>query len=443
VTELVIRGGRLLDPGQGLDQIGDLLIREGRIAALGAPGSLSGDEVLPAEGLVVCPGFIDLHCHLREPGYEDKETIATGSRAAAAGGFTTLCCMPNTNPPLDQAAVVEYVQEIARRGGVVRVLPIGCVSQGRRGEALAELAELAEAGVVGFSDDGSPVADSRLMRSALEYSRMLGLPIIDHCEEPTLARGGLMNEGPVSTRLGLKGMPAAAEDIAVERDLALAELTGGWVHIAHVSTAGAVERIRRARSRGLRVTAEVTPHHLVLTDAWVAGGGRLATQGQGSPSGFPYDTATKVNPPLRTAADVRAVLEGLRDGTIEAIATDHAPHDSPDKLCEYGVAAFGISGLETALGLLLTLVHSGQLELATLVERLTAGPARLLGARGEGLGTLRVGALADITILDLEREWVVDPSRFASKGKNTPLAGLRLRGQVVATLSGGKVVYRA
>jgi len=491
-TSLVLRGGRLLDPGQGLDRPGDLLIEAGRIAAIGAAGTLSGEEVFQASGLVVCPGFIDVHCHLREPGFEEKETIATGTAAAAAGGFTTLCCMPNTEPPIDRAAVVEYVLKMARIEGMVRVLPIGCITLGRKGEQLTEMADLAQAGAVAFSDDGSPVASARLMRSALEYSSMLGVPVIDHCQDPSLSQGAVVHEGWVSTALGLKGEPAAAEEVMVERDLALAELTGGWVHIAHVSTAGSVERIRRAKARGVRVTAEVTPHHLTLTHEWVAGRASLpGVEAWNGWSLFPYDTSTKVNPPLRTVEDTRALLEGLRDGTIDAIATDHAPHDTPSKLCEYDDAAFGISGLETALGLLLTLVHSGQMDLGLLVQKLTAGPARLLGTRneeqgtgrGQGLGsgfrvqgsgegqgsrfrsqgspedrgtaldsrpstldsrlsTLAPGAPADIAIFDPEQTWVVDPFRMASKGKNTPLAGLTLRGRVVATIYGGSMVYR-
>jgi len=447
-VSLLIRGGRILDPGQGLDREADLLIDGGKIAALGAPGSLKGDEEFPAGGLVVSPGFIDLHCHLREPGFEEKETIATGTAAAAAGGFTTVCCMPNTDPPIDRAAVVEYVQKTARVEGAVRVVPIGCVTRGRKGEQLTEMAELAEAGVAGFSDDGSPVASARLMRSALEYSSMLGLPVIDHCQDPSLSQGVAMHEGWVSTLLGLKGEPAASEEIIVERDISLAELTGGWVHIAHVSTAGSVERIRRARARGVRVTAEVAPHHLTLTHEWVAGRGALpgiVAWPEGSPA--PYDTSTKVNPPLRTADDIRALLEGLRDGAIDAIATDHAPHDLPTKLCEYDDAASGICGLETALGLLLTLVHSGQLDLPLLVRKLTSGPAGIMGSKLDRrvpdlLSKIVPGAPADIVIFDPDQTWVVDPARFASKGKNTPLAGLTLRGRVVATIFNGNVVYR-
>jgi len=452
---LAIRGGRVLDPGRGLDTIADVLIEGGRIAAIG-PG-LAGSapptaDVIEAEGLVVCPGFVDIHCHLRDPGFEHKETIESGTRAAARGGFTTVCCMPNTEPPIDSQATVEYVLRTAAAVGLVRVLPIGCVSRGRHGEALAELADLAEAGVVGFSDDGNPVTDGSLMRRALEYSQALGLPVIDHCEEPSLTKEGVMHEGWVATRLGLRGQPAAAEEATVARDIALAEFTGSHVHIAHVSTRGSVELVRAAKARGVNVTAEVTPHHLTLTHEAVAfspacPAGRPAGEG-----GLTYDTNAKVNPPLRTREDVEACVEGLLDGAIDAIATDHAPHALEDKLCEFDQAAFGISNFETALGTLLTLVPE-RLDLPTLVARLTAGPVKALGLDRpgrapvwgrpglDGLGSLAPGAPADVVVFDPQREWVVEPERFASKGRNTPLAGRTLRGQVVATVYGGRIVY--
>jgi dihydroorotase len=440
---LAIRGGRVLDPGRGLDTIADVLIENGRIAKVEA--ALSAAQVIDASGLVVCPGFVDIHCHLRDPGFEHKETIETGTRAAARGGFTTVCCMPNTEPPIDSRATVEYVLRTAAAVGLVRVLPIGCVSQGRHGEALAELAELAEAGAVGFSDDGNPVADSSLMRRALEYSQALGLPIIDHCEDPSLAKEGVMHEGWVATRLGLRGQPAAAEEAAVARDIALAEFTGSHVHIAHVSTRGSVELVRAAKARGVNVTAEVTPHHLTLTHEAVAFSPACRADGQAGNGGLSYDTNAKVNPPLRTHEDMEACVEGLLDGTIDAIATDHAPHALEDKLCEFDQAAFGISGFETALGALLTLVPGGRLDLATLVAKLTAGPVAALGLDRrpglDGLGSLAPGAPADVVVLDPQREWVVEPERFASKGRNTPLAGRTLRGQVVATVYGGKVVF--
>jgi len=440
---LAIRGGRVLDPGRGLDTIADVLIENGRIAKVGA--ALAAAQVIDASGLVVCPGFVDIHCHLRDPGFEHKETIETGARAAARGGFTTVCCMPNTEPPIDSRATVEYVLRTAAAVGVVRVLPIGCVSQGRHGEALAELADLAEAGAVGFSDDGNPVADSSLMRRALEYSQALGLPIIDHCEEPSLAKEGVMHEGWVATRLGLRGQPAAAEEAAVARDIALAEFTGSHVHIAHVSTRGSVELVRAAKARGVNVTAEVTPHHLTLTHEAVAFSPACPADRPAGNGGLSYDTNAKVNPPLRTHEDVEACVEGLLDGSIDAIATDHAPHALEDKLCEFDQAAFGISGFETALGALLTLVPGGRLDLATLVAKLTAGPVAALGLDRrpglDGLGSLAPGAPADVIVLDPQREWVVEPERFASKGRNTPLAGRTLRGQVIATVYGGKVVH--
>ena len=440
---LAIRGGRVLDPGRGLDTIADVLIESGRIAKVGA--ALAAAQVIDASGLVVCPGFVDIHCHLRDPGFEHKETIETATRAAARGGFTTVCCMPNTEPPLDSRATVEYVLRTATAVGLARVLPIGCVSQGRHGEALAELADLAEAGAVGFSDDGDPVADSSLMRRALEYSQALGLPIIDHCEEPSLAKEGVMHEGWVATRLGLRGQPAAAEEAAVARDIALAEFTGSHVHIAHVSTRGSVELVRAAKARGVNVTAEVTPHHLTLTHEAVAFSPACPADRPAGNGGLSYDTNAKVNPPLRTREDAEACVEGLLDGTIDAIATDHAPHALEDKLCEFDQAAFGISGFETALGTLLTLVPGGRLDLPTLVAKLTAGPVAALGLDRrpglDGLGSLAPGAPADVVVLDPQREWVVEPERFASKGRNTPLAGRTLRGQVVATVYGGKVVF--
>ncbi|MBI4287386.1 MAG: dihydroorotase [Chloroflexi bacterium] len=438
---LLISGGRLIDPSQGLDGAFDVLVKGGKVSWVGVgkppvEDSARGETpetVFPAGGMVVCPGFIDLHCHLREPGFEEKETIATGTRAAARGGFTTICCMPNTQPALDSRATVEFVLRRAAAEGAVRVLPIGCITRGRQGQELAEMAELAEAGVVGFSDDGRPVEDSRLLRHALEYSLSFGLPIIEHCEDLALSKGGAMNEGVIALRLGIPAMPAAAEDNIVARDIGLAELTGARLHIAHVSTRGAVELVRRAKEKGLKVTAEVTPHHLSLTEERVLGN-------EGGPSIHAYDTLAKVNPPLRTRQDVEALIEGLKDGTIDAVATDHAPHTQADKQVEFESAEFGISGLETALGSLMTLVHSGQLELGELISRLTTGPARIIGR--EGLGSLRPGNPADIVIFDPEAEWVVEPEKFASKGKNTPLAGAVLKGKVLATLVGGQFAYR-
>jgi len=426
---LLIQGGHIIDPSQGIDEIGNLLISEGRISRLGV-GEITPPEtdydVLHAEGLIVCPGFIDFHCHLRQPGFEEKETIATGTRAAARGGFTTICCMPNTNPPLDNKAVIDYIKLKATQEGVVRVLTIGCISKGRRGGELAEMGELASAGVVAFSDDGDPVTDSSLMQQALAYSCESGLPIIDHCEDKTLTRGGQMNEGVISAKLGLQGIPAAAEENMVARNLNLARLTGGRLHIAHVSTEGSVELIRQAKKKGIRVTAEVTPHHLTLTEERVIG----------------YDTSAKVNPPLRTERDIQALLRGLRENVIDIIATDHAPHAEADKLCEFTLAPFGISGFETALGSLMSLVHDGQLTLTTLISRLTHDPARIIGNKYAKLGTLVVGAPADVTMFDPDMDWMVDIEAFVSKGKNAPLAGSVLKGRVMATISKGKLVYK-
>jgi dihydroorotase len=451
MSALLLRGGHIIDPATGLDHTGDVLADDGRIAAIGAPDDIRAAlETLRQRGytlqtidlhpgLIVSPGFVDLHVHLREPGYEEKETIQTGAQAAAHGGFTTICCMPNTKPVLDTQATLEFVARAAQNASA-RVRPIAAITKGEKGAELSEMAELADAGAVAFSDDGKPVSSSKLMRSAFEYASMLNRPLVEHCEDEGLVGGGVMNEGSIATRLGLKGWPAAAEEIMLARDLALVRITGGRYHAAHVSTAGSVELIRRAKAEGLPVSAEVTPHHLLLSDDWVAGRrtGLLTTED--SIEGQPYDTATKVNPPLRTRRDAGALLEGLLDGTIDAIATDHAPHTVVDKSCEYGDAAFGISGLETALGALLALVHAGKLPLATLLSALTVRPARLFSLEA---GTLQPGALADVTIFDPEEQWLVDPQRFASKGKNTPLAGLTLKGRVRYTILGGAIVYQA
>jgi len=434
---MLITGGHLFDPGQGIDKVGDLLVAEGKIAWLGDKGKTpkATQNVIDASGFFVCPGFIDLHCHLREPGFEDKETIATGTMAAARGGFTTVCCMPNTNPPLDTQSSIDYVRKAAEAGGMVRVLPIGCITKGRQGKELTEMFELAAAGVVGFSDDGEPLSSSRIMYLAMEYSGNLGLPIIDHCEDKELSDGGLMNDGWVSARLGIKGIPAASEEIMVARDLALASLTGARLHVCHVSTKGSVELVRRAKEHGVLVTAEVTPHHLTLSEERVMGaryeeGNQLA-----------YDTNAKVNPPLRTKEDAPALIVGLRDGVLDAIATDHAPHTLVDKMCEFGIASFGISGLETAFACLMTLVHNGELDLQTLISRLTTGPAQILGNKAGDFGMLKPGCQADIALFDPNKEWLVDSSSFASKGKNTPYDGYRFKGKVMTTIVAGEVVY--
>jgi dihydroorotase len=401
-------------------------IEDGRVVAFGRRVNAKGAEVLDASKRVVCPGFIDLHTHLREPGREDKETIATGTRAAAAGGFTAVCAMPNTEPVNDTAGITRAILERARTEGAVRVYPIGAITRGSKGEELAEYGDLKDAGIVAVSDDGRPVASARMMRRALEYAQAFALTVIDHCEEPSLTDKAPMNEGPVATLLGLRGWPGAAETIMVERDVLLAELTGGKVHIAHISTVGAVDAVRRGKERGVRVTAEATPHHLLLTDQAV--------------KDTEYDTATKMNPPLRAESDRLAVLEGLRDGTIDCIATDHAPHTVDDKKVEFDQAAFGIVGLETAVALCLDrLVRGGIVGLSRLVALFSTNPARVLGLPG---GSLAVGMPGDVTILDLERERTVDPARFQTKGRNTPYGGWTLRGWPVATIVGGRVAWQ-
>ncbi len=430
---MVIRGGRVIDPSTKFDGVADLLIDAGKIAAIGprvleVARQRQGSpfhpplQVIDAHGLVVVPGLIDIHTHLREPGYEYKESIETGSAAAVAGGFTSIACMANTNPVNDDAAVTEYILDKARAVGLVHIFPIGAVSVGLAGERLAEIGELKQAGVVGLSDDGRPVMNSQLMRLALEYAGMFALPVISHCEDIHLAAHGVMHEGRVATELGLRGIPAQAEDIMVARDLALAELTGGRLHIAHVSTAGAVRLVRDAKARGLRVTAEVTPHHLILTDEAVRG----------------YDSNTKMYPPLRTAADVEALRQALKDGTIDAIATDHAPHDLADKEVEFDQAPVGIIGLETALPLTLRVVDAGVLSLTDAIEKLSWGPAQVLGL---AKGTLHTGADADVTLIDAQTEYVVDRREFRSKSRNSPFHGWTLKGRAVMTICAGKIVH--
>jgi len=399
---------------------------------------------LERRGLLVVPGFVDLHAHLREPGFEDSETVETGARAALRGGFTTICAMPNTEPAIDSAALVaELIAKSAAAGGA-RVLPIACITRGRRGTELADLVELARAGAVAFSDDGSPVSDGRLFRSALEYARAADRVVIEHAQDLALSGRGVMHEGSVSAALGLPGMPAAAEEVAVARDLALARLTGARLHLTHVSTRGAVELIRQAKAGGLAVTADVTPHHLALTDEWVAGSRRFAWEevarrvergGSGDRQApmSPYDPNTKVNPPLRTRADVEACWAGLRDGTLDAIATDHAPHASIRKDVEYQEAAFGIAGLETALSLLLAGVEAGLAPLDVVLRALSDGPRRILGLPAD----------EDWIAIDRTAEWTVDAASLVSKGKNTPLLGRRLRGRVVLAVVDGKARYDA
>lgn len=425
VRDILLTGGRVMDPSVGRDETADVLLRDGRVEAIGhSLGEPDGVEVIDCSGLFVSPGFIDVHCHLREPGREDVETVATGARAAAAGGFTAVCAMPNTEPVTDNQAAVGFIIRQGLRANAARVYPIGAISVGQRGEALAEFGEMVGAGAVAVSDDGKPVVSAHLMRTALEYAQAFDIPVIDHCEEPTLARGGSMNEGMMSARLGLRGIPSEAEEIMVIRDILLARRTRGHVHLAHMSTAGSVELIRWGKERGINVTAEVTPHHLTLTEAAVGD----------------YDTSAKMNPPLRTEADVEALCEALRDGTIDLVATDHAPHHYDAKEREFADAPFGIIGLETALALVVTeLVEKGIIDFPTLVDRMSTRPARLFHLDG---GTLARGSAADVTVFDPAREWVVDPSKFLSKGRNTPYAGCRLRGRAVYTIVGGRVVYR-
>jgi dihydroorotase len=425
---LLLRGGRLVDPSQGLNEVGDLLVVDGKVEGIGRLGEIRRDgdlETVDCAGRVVSPGFVDVHCHLREPGREEVETIATGARAAAAGGFTAVCAMPNTDPVTDNQAAVGFIIRQAQRAGGARVYPIGAISIGQQGKTLAEFGEMVGAGAVAVSDDGKPVVSAQLMRTALEYARTFGIPVADHCEEPTLAASGAMNEGIMSARLGLKGIPAEAEEIMAIRDILLARLTGGHIHLCHMSTKGSVELIRWGKERGINVTAEVCPHHLSLTEEAVEG----------------YDTNAKMNPPLRTAADVAALQEGVKDGTIDVIATDHAPHHYDEKEREFADAPNGIVGLETALAVNLTwLVHRGVVDVPTLVERMACAPARLFKLPG---GTLRRGRAADVTVFDPDASWTVDPARFLSKGRNSPYAGQTLRGLVALTVVDGQVIYRA
>jgi dihydroorotase len=420
---LLIKGGRVIDPGRYGGE-GDVLIEGNKIVSVGRNLPMpSGCEVIDARGLLVLPGFVDLHVHFREPGFEYKETIASGSAAAVAGGFTTVCCMPNTNPVNDNQAVTEFIIERGRVAGLANVLPIGAITKRSEGKELAEIGDLRRSGCVAISDDGKPVMNSLVMRRAMEYALAFDLTVVDHCEDLNLAEGGCMNEGLVSTELGLPGMPAAAEDVMVARNLLLAELTGARIHLAHISTVGSVRMVREAKARGIRVTAEACPHHFTLTEEVVRG----------------YNTHAKMNPPLRTSEDVRAIKEGLRDGTIDVIATDHAPHAAQEKQQDFTEAPFGIVGLETALPLTLSLVDEGVLSLEQAVTKLTAAPA---AAFGLPKGTLAVGADADVALVDPSAQWQVDPSLFRSKSRNTPFAGWKVKGRVQMTIVGGRVVYR-
>jgi dihydroorotase len=454
--DVEIRGAWLVDPAAGREGPGDIIVRDGILETV---TWLSGAEArgIEPDGVVIAPGFIDLHVHLREPGNEDAETVATGLAAAAHGGFTTVCAMPNTDPVLDEPGVLSRVlAAAAASGSPVELLAHGAVTVGRAGEQLAALGELADAGVVGFSDDGAPVRTGSILRAALAYTGALGLPIVDHPEDAGLTAGAEANDGFVATVLGLRGWPAAAEEAAVARDLAVLgdvvrDVPGARLHLTHLSTAGALDLVRRAKAARLPVTCDVTPHHLALTDEWIAGARRWAWEASGDPwaddalVAGPYATALRVNPPLRTPADAAACMTALADGTADAVATDHAPHTEVDKAVEFGAAANGISGLETALGVLLAAVDAGRLTLPRAIAALTTGPAGVLGARsrrGNAVGLVE-GAPADLVVFDRSERWTVTPDGLASRGKNSPLVGLALSGKVLVTLAGGRIAYEA
>ncbi|WP_026842754.1 dihydroorotase [Citrifermentans bremense] len=422
---LLIKGGRVIDPSQGIDANLDVLIADGVVLELGQGlAAPEGTPAIDASGLIVTPGLIDMHVHLRDPGLEYKEDIATGSRSAAAGGFTSVACMPNTSPVIDSKAIASYIINKAKSEALVNVFPIGCITKGGKGESLAEMGELKEAGCVGVSDDGKPVCNSELMRRALEYAKGIGIAVISHSEDLALVGEGVMNEGFVSTELGLKGIPWAAEDIAVAREVYLAEFAGAPVHIAHISTVGSARIIRNAKARGVKATCETAPHYFTLTDEAVRG----------------YETNAKMNPPLRSAADVEAMKAGLADGTIDAIATDHAPHHPDEKDVEFNVALNGIVGLETSLPLSLKLVEEGRLDLNQLVSLMSCTPAKILGL---DRGTLKVGAVGDVTVIDPAKEWQVEAAKLESKSKNSPFLGWKMKGRAVYTVVKGQVVYQA
>lgn len=432
MEKLFLKGGRVVDPASGIDAPMDILISDGRIEEVSpsrktstAGRSPRGARVVDLSGKIVTPGLVDMHVHLRDPGQEHKEIIETGTRAAAAGGFTSVACMPNTDPPNDGLALTEYIVGEAKRRGVVNVFPIGCVSKGSKGKDLAEIGDMIRGGIVAVSDDGHPVGTSRLMRQALEYTTMFDIPVIDHCEDRSLSAGGVMHEGHVSTVLGLKGIPAAAEEIAIDRNIALARLTGGRLHLAHLSTRGSVDRVRAAKRDGVPLTCEVTPHHLLLTDEAVRESG--------------YDANTKMNPPLRSEDDRQAVLAAVADGTIDVIASDHAPHHVDEKMREFDAAPFGIIGLETVVPLMMDrLVHAGLIDLNQLVTLLSLNPARILRI---DRGTLKKGASADVTVIDPDLERTVDVRQFHSRSRNCPFDGWSLRGWPVMTIVGGRVVH--
>jgi dihydroorotase len=425
MTSLLLEGGRVIDPAAGVDRVTNVLIEDDRVAAFDVPANRQA-RIINARGKIVSPGLIDMHVHLREPGREEDETIRTGTAAALAGGFTSIACIPNTEPPIDTQAQVEFVQHQAKRADQANVFVVACVSKNRQGHELAEIGQLVEAGAVGFTDDGAPIFDPELLRRAFEYCQMFDKPILNHCEVRELTKGGVMHEGLVSLQLGLTGMPAAAEDVMTGRDIILAQTTGGRLHIMHISTAGSIELVRRAKSRGVRVTTEVCPHHFTLTDESLRS----------------FDSNFKMSPPLRTAADVEACIAGLRDGTIDCIVTDHAPHAREKKMQELDRAPFGIVGLETALGLVVTeLIEPGHLDWPTAIAKLSCNPARVLQL--ENKGTLRAGADADVTIIDPDKRWKVDAAKFRSKSTNSPFIGRQLKGRADTVIVGGRVKFVA
>ena len=420
----MLKSGRLIDPAQQIDRVTDILVENGKIAAIGDGLTVEDAEVFDANGLVVAPGFIDMHVHLREPGQEAKEDIGSGTRAAAEGGFTTVACMPNTKPPIDKAIIVNGLKKRIDEAGVINVEIIGALTKGQEGQELAEIGDMAECGAVAFSDDGHYVANAKLLLSGLDYLRTFDKMIISHAEEFSLVEDGVMNEGHHSAMLGMKGRPTVAEDIAVARDILLAEYADAKIHIAHISTKGAVELVRQAKKRGVKVTAEVTPHHLTMTDECVNN----------------FDTSTKVNPPLRTAQDIEATVEGLKDGTIDAIVTDHSPHAFEEKDREYRFAPSGFPGLETALGVILTsLYHTGKFSLAEIVAKMSSNPAQIFNLN---CGSLAVGKTADIVIFNPDLEWTVDADEFYTRGSHSPFVGKRLKGKAVATIVNGKIVMQ-